>query len=129
MKKPIKKFTVVAVAVAISSLAACKKDQISGSDQSPASLSINYKVTGMMQVNNEDGKPRAINTLPVINDETVALNNNALSAQQLTLKNIDGKNLLLTVVDDAAGKLTLAQTYPAAEGQASGTIYYSLSSN
>jgi hypothetical protein len=129
MKTHLKKFTVVAVAIAISFLAACKKDQSSGFGQTPVSRLVNYNVTDRMQVNNEDGKPRTINTLPVINDETVAINNGAVNAGQVTLKNVGGDNLLLNVVNNGGGKLTLVQTYPATDGQASGTIYYALNKN
>ena|ERR1700743_52632 len=123
MKTQFKKLTVLMVAVAISFLAACKKDQ------DHVSSLTDYKVTGRMIVNNEDGRPRAAGSLAVFGSETVALRNEDLSAGQVAVKNAAGKNLLLTVVGHKDDKLTLAQTYPATEGQASGTIYYTLIKN
>ena len=119
MKTHFKKSTVIAIAAAISFLAACTKDR---DHASPLS---DYKVTDRTIVNNEDGSPRATSTLAVL-DETVALRNEALNAGQVAIKNSFGKNLLLTVAGNKDGKLTLAQPYAATEGRASGTIYYTL---
>ena len=119
MKTHFKKSTVIAIAAAISFLAACKKDQ------DRASPLADYKVTDRMLINNEDGRPRAASTLAVL-DETVALRNEALNAGQVAIKNSFGKNLLLNIAGNKDGELTLAQPYAATEGKASGTIYYTL---
>ena len=108
-------------------IAGCKKEQ--STNQSPASAPVRYQVTDRLQVNNEDGKPRPFNTLPVINDEAVALGSDALSREQVTLKNTSGGDLLLDVVANTGEKLTLAQNYAAADGFASGTVYYALKNN
>ena len=123
MKTHFKKFTVIAIAVAISFLAACKKDQ------DHASTLTDYKVTDRLLVNNEDGRPWAAGNLAVLSEETVALPNGDLNTGQITIKNAVGENLLLTILGHKDGKLILAQTYAATEGQASGTIYYTLIKN
>lgn len=103
----------------------CKKEQSTSQNPAP----VRYQVTDRMQVNNEDGMPRPLNTLPAINDEAVAFGNEALSSGQVALKNTSGGDLLLKVVANADGKLTLAQNYVAADGFASGTVYYALKNN
>jgi hypothetical protein len=108
-------------------IAGCKKEQ--SANQNPAPLAVRYQVTDRMQVNNEDGKPRPLNTLPVINDEAVAFGSDALSRGQVTLKNTSGGNLFLKVEANTGEKLTLAQNYAAANGFASGTVYYALKNN
>ena len=108
-------------------IAGCKKEQ--STNQDPASAPVRYQVTDRLQVNNEDGKPRPFNTLPVINDESVAFGSEALSRGELTLKNTSGRDLLLKVVANTGEKLTLAQDYAAADGFASGTVYYALKNN
>ena len=108
-------------------IAGCKKEQ--STNQDPASAPVRYQVTDRLQVNNEDGKPRPFNTLPVINDEAVAFGLEAISRGQVTLKNTSGGDLLLNVVANAGEKLTLAQNYAAADGFASGTVYYALKNN
>lgn len=123
MKTHFKKLTVIAIAAAISFLTACKKDQ------DYASPLVSYKITDRLQVNNEDGKPRAISTLAVLSDETIALSNEDLNAGHVTVKNAIGENLPLTIIDNKDGELILEQTYTATEGQASGTIDYTLSKN
>jgi hypothetical protein len=120
MKTHFKKLTIVAIAAAMSFLAACKKDQ----DRTPPSA--DYKVTNMTLVNNEDGQPRLFNTLPVLGDQTVTLSNEALSAGHVAVKNAAGENLLLIIVGNKDGELTLEQNYVATGGQASGTINYTL---
>ncbi len=65
-------------------IAGCKKEQ--SANRNPAPPPVRYQVTDRMQVNNEDGKPRPLNTLPVINDEAVAFGSDALSRGQVTLK-------------------------------------------
>lgn len=129
MKTLLKKITVVAAAVAVSFLAACQKDQSPNASQKQAPTLVNYTVADRMQVNNEDGKPRAIGSLPAIDQETVALSDRQINGQPITLKNTAGANLLLDVVGNSGGKLTLAQTYAATNGMASGTIYYTLNKN
>jgi hypothetical protein len=126
MKTNFKKIAVMAL-LSVSVTAACKKEQTA--NQNPAPASVSYKVTDRLQVNNEDGKPRPFNTLPVINDEVVAFGSEALSRGQVTLKNTSGAYLLLNVADNTGGTLTLAQNYAAAGGFASGTVYYALKSN
>jgi len=86
-------------------IAGCKKEQ--STNQDPASAPVRYQVTDRLQVNNEDGKPRPFNTLPVINDEAVALGSDALSREQVTLKNTSGGDLLLDVVANTDKKLTI----------------------
>ena len=108
-------------------VAGCKKEQ--SINQNPAPPPVRYQVTDRMQVNNEDGKPRPFNTLPVINDEAVAFGSEVLSGGQVTLKNTSGADLLLKVVANTGEKLTLAQNYAAADGFASGTVYYALKNN
>ena len=123
MKTHFKKFTVLAIAAAISFLAACKKEQDRNSSL------VDYKVTDRTLVNNEDGRPRAASTLPVLSGETVALYNEDLNAGKITIKNAAGENLLLTITGNKDGELTLTQAYAATEGRASGTIYYTLTKN
>lgn len=108
-------------------IAGCKKEQ--STNQNPAAPPVRYQVTDRLQVNNEDGKPRSFNTLPVINDEAVAFGSEALSSGQVTLKNTSSGDLLLNVVANTGEKLTLAQNYAAADGFASGTVYYALKNN
>lgn len=105
-------------------IAGCKKEQ--SANQNPNLAPVRYQVTDRMQVNNEDGTPRPFNTLPVINDETVAFGSEAISRGQVTLKNTGGADLLLKVEANTGEKLTLAQNYAAADGFASGTVYYAL---
>ena len=107
--------------------ASCKKEQSTNQNSVPAPVS--YRVTDQLLVNNEDGKPRPLNTLPVINDETVAFGSEALSNGQLALKNTCGGDLLLKVVANTGDNLTLAQTYAAGDGFASGAVYYALKNN
>jgi hypothetical protein len=126
MKTNFKKITVMAL-LSASLFAGCKKEQSTNQNSAPAPVS--YQVTDRLQVNNEDGKPRPLNTLPVINDEAVALGGEALSSGQVALKNTSGGNLLLKVVANTGENLTLAQTYAAADGFASGTVYYALKNN
>lgn len=124
MKTHFKKLSVIAVAIAISFMTACKKDQ------DHASSVTHYKVTDMTLINNQDGRPRAAGILPVLTaDETVALHNEALNTGQITIKNAVGENLMLTIAGNKDGKLNLEQSYAAANGQASGTIYYTLVKN
>ena len=106
-------------------IAGCKKEQSAYQNQTPP---VNYQVTDRMQINNEDGKPRPFNTLPVI-DEAVAFGSEALSSGQVTLKNTSSGDLLLNVIANTGEKLTLAQNYAAADGFASGTVYYALKNN
>ena len=124
MKTNFKKIIVMAL-LSGGIIAGCKKEQ--NAKQNPALLS--YKVTDRLQVNNEDGAPRPLNTLPVINDEAVTFGSEALSSGQVSLKNTGGTNQLLNVAANTGGNLTLAQTYPAADGFASGTVYYALKNN
>jgi hypothetical protein len=124
MKTNFKKITVMGL-LSASLIAGCKKEQ--STNQNPAP--VRYQVTDRLQVNNEDGRPRPFNTLPVINDETVAFGSEALSGGQVTLKNTSGGDLLLKVVANSGEKLTLAQNYAAADGFASGTVYYALKNN
>jgi hypothetical protein len=126
MKTNFKKITVVAL-LSASLIAGCKKEQ--SANQNPASPPVRYQVTDRMQVNNEDGKPRPFNTLPAINDEAVTFGSEASSGGQVTLKNTSGRDLLLKVEANTGEKLTLAQNYPAADGFASGTVYYALKNN
>ena len=126
MKTNFKKITVMGL-LSASLIAGCKKEQ--STNQSPASAPVRYQVTDRLQVNNEDGKPRSFNTLPVINDEAVAFGLEAISRGQVTLKNTSGGDLLLNVVANAGEELTLAQNYAAADGFASGTVYYALKNN
>ena len=123
MKTNFKKITVMGL-LSASLIAGCKKEQ--STNQSPASAPVRYQVTDRLQVNNEDGKPRPFNTLPVINDDAVALGGEALSSGQVTLKNNNGADLLLKVEANNGEKLTLAQNYAATNGFASGTVYYAL---
>ena len=76
MKTNFKKITAMGL-LSASVIAGCKKEQ--STNQDPASAPVRYQVTDRLQVNNEDGKPRPFNTLPVINDEAVALGSDALS--------------------------------------------------
>ena len=108
-------------------IAGCKKEQ--STNQNSAQAPVRYQVTDRLQVNNEDGKPRPFNTLPVINDETVAFGSEALSSGQVALKNTSRGDLLLKVVANTGENLTLAQNYAAADGFASGTVYYALKNN
>ena len=108
-------------------IAGCKKEQ--STNQNPASAPVRYQVMDRMQINNEDGKPRPLNTLPVIRDEAVAFGLEALSSGQVALKNTGGADLLLKVVANTGKELTLAQNYAAADGFASGTVYYALKNN
>jgi len=124
MKTNFKKIAVAGL-LAASVTAACKKEPSTNQNQE----SLSYKVRDMVQVNNEEGKPRPLKTLPQINDEPLALSDQALSGGQVTFKNTNGPDQLLKVVDNTDGKLTLAQNYPAADGLASGTVYYVLSRN
>jgi len=124
MKTNFKKSIVMAL-LSAGVIAGCKKEH--STNQNPAPLS--YQVTDRLQVNNEDGKPRPMNSLPVINDEVVAFGTETLSSGQVALKNSDGKSLLLNVIANTGGNLTLAQAYPAAGGFASGTVYYALKNN
>jgi hypothetical protein len=126
MKTNFKKITVMGL-VSASLIAGCKKEQ--STNQNPASSPVRYQVMDRMQVNNEDGKPRPFNTLPVINDEAVAFGSEALSSGQVTLKNTSSGDLLLNVIANTGEKLTLAQNYAAADGFASGTVYYALKNN
>ena len=105
-------------------VAGCKKEQSTNQNSAPVS----YQVTDRLQVNNEDGKPRPLNTLPAVNDEAVAFGSEALSSGQVALKT-SGGNLLLKVAANNGGNLTLAQTYAAAAGFAGGTVYYALKNN
>ena len=123
MKTHFRNFTVLAIAAGMSFLVACKKEQ------DHASSLTDYKVTDRTLVNNEDGRPRTVSTLPVLSGRTVALDNENLNAGQVTVKNAAGKNLLLTITGNKDGELTLTQTYTATEGQASGTVYYTLIKN
>ena len=124
MKTNFKKIAVMAL-LSASVVAGCKKEQ--STDQNPGSLS--YRVMDRMQVNNDDGRPRPLNTLPVINGDAIAFNRDALSSGQVTLKNNSSANLLLNVVTGTGEKLMLAQNYAAADGFASGTVYYALKNN
>jgi hypothetical protein len=126
MKTNFKKITVMGL-LSAGLIAGCTKEQ--STNQNPASPAVSYQIIDRMQVNNEDGKPRPINTLPVINDEAVAFGSEALSRGQVTLKNTSGADLLLNVVANTGEKLTLAQNYAAADGFASGTVYYALKNN
>ena len=123
MKTNFKKITVMGL-LSASLIAGCKKEQ--STNQDPLPPPVRYQVTDRMQVNNEDGKPRPFNTLPVINDDAVALGGEALSSGQVTLKNNNGADLLLKVEANNGEKLTLAQNYAATNGFASGTVYYAL---
>jgi len=126
MKTNFKKITVMGL-LSASLIAGCKKEQ--SANQNPASPLVRYQVTERLQVNNEDGKPRPFNTLPVVNDEAVAVDNGAFSRGQVTLKNTSGGDLLLKVVANTGEKLTLAQNYAAENGFAGGTVYYALKNN
>ena len=105
--------------------AGCKKEK--STNQNPAL--VRYRVADRLQVNNEDGKPRPLNTLPVINDEALAFGSEDLSSGQVALKNTRSGDLQLKVVANTGQNLTLAQTYAAANGFASGTVYYALKNN
>ncbi len=125
MKTNFKKIAVVGL-LSASLIAGCKKEQSTDKNSPPPAR---YQVTDRMQVNNEDSKPRPFNTLPVINDDAVAFDGEALSRGQVTLKNTGGGDLLLKVEANTGEKLTLAQNYAAADGFASGTVYYALKNN
>ncbi len=126
MKTNFKKISVAALLLA-SSIAGCKKEQ--SINQNSTQAPVRYQLTDRMQINNEDGKPRPMNTLPMINDEAVAFGSEALSSGRVPLKNSSGDDLLLKVVANTGEKLTLAQNYAAADGFASGIVYYALKNN
>jgi hypothetical protein len=126
MKTNFKKIAVMGL-LSAGLITGCKKEQ--SANQNPASPPVRYQVADRMQVNNEDGKPRPFNTLPVINDEAVAFDGETLSLGQVTLKNTSGADLLLKVEANTGEKLTLAQNYAAANDFASGTVYYALKNN
>jgi putative ABC transport system permease protein len=56
----------------------------------------------------------------------VALSNEALNAGRGTIKNALGENLKVAITGNKTSKLTLKQPYAAKNGQASGTVYYTL---
>jgi hypothetical protein len=124
MKTNFKRTTVMGL-LSASLIAGCKKEQSTNQNSAP----VRYQVADRIQVNNEDGKPRPFNTLPVINDEALAFGGEALSSGQVALKNTSRGDLLLNVVANTGENLTLAQNYAAADGFASGTVYYALKNN